>query len=452
MGREHELAGLGAALERAADRRPAVVLVAGESGVGKTRLVSELAARARAQGARVLTGDCVDLGDGELAYAPIVSALRGLSPDELGARRGGPRAAAAPARRPRGGHESALSQGRVFELLLGLLGRLGDAQPLVLVFEDVHWADRSSRDFLSFFVRNARHQRVAARRHLPHRRAAPPPSAAGAGGRGRARPDRRARRARALHARGDGRPARRGSSAAGPRPGWSTSSSPAPRATRSSPRSWRPPRPASACPANLRRRAHAARRGAQPARTGGAAPGGRRRPAGEPRAARARRRDRARRARGRPARGGGPQRHRHRAGDRRLRLPPRAHARGAGRRPAAGRARAAARARWRARSRPIPGCRSPPAASPPSSPTTGSPPTTCRRRSPPLRRRAPRPCGWPPSPRPTPTTSARSSCGTACPRRCARAGPSLVELIRSAAEAAHLAGEYDRAAALAAAR
>jgi predicted ATPase len=65
VGRERELAGLGAALERAADRRPAVVLVAGESGVGKTRLVSELGARARERGARVLTGDCVDLGDGE---------------------------------------------------------------------------------------------------------------------------------------------------------------------------------------------------------------------------------------------------------------------------------------------------------------------------------------------------------------------------------------------------
>ena len=160
MGREHELAGLGAALERAADRRPAVVLVAGESGVGKTRLVSELAARARAQGARVLTGDCVDLGDGELAYAPIVSALRGLSPDELGAGAAGLAPLLPQLDAPETDNESALSQGRVFELLLGLLGRLGDAQPLMLVFEDVHWADRSSRDFLSFFVRNARHQRV----------------------------------------------------------------------------------------------------------------------------------------------------------------------------------------------------------------------------------------------------------------------------------------------------
>ena len=160
MGRERELAGVGAALERAADRRPAVALVAGESGVGKTRLVSELAARAREQGARVLTGDCVDLGDGELAYAPIVSALRGLSADELGGGAAGLAPLLPQLDVPESGHESALSQGRVFELLLGLLGRLAEAQPLVLVFEDVHWADRSSRDFLSFFVRNARHQRV----------------------------------------------------------------------------------------------------------------------------------------------------------------------------------------------------------------------------------------------------------------------------------------------------
>ena len=159
VGRERELAGLSTAFERAADGRPAVALVAGESGVGKTRLVAELAARARAQGGRVLTGDCVDLGDGELAYAPIVSALRGLDAGELGGAAAG-LAPLLPQLDAEAGVESALSQGRVFELLLALLGRLAEAQPLVLVFEDVHWADRSSRDFLAFFVRNARHQRV----------------------------------------------------------------------------------------------------------------------------------------------------------------------------------------------------------------------------------------------------------------------------------------------------
>jgi DNA-binding CsgD family transcriptional regulator/tetratricopeptide (TPR) repeat protein len=108
----------------------------------------------------VLTGDCVDLGDGELAYAPIVSALRGLDTAEVGGAGAGLAPLLPQLDAPEAGAESALSQGRVFELLLALLGRLAETQPLVLVFEDVHWADRSSRDFLAFFVRNARHQRV----------------------------------------------------------------------------------------------------------------------------------------------------------------------------------------------------------------------------------------------------------------------------------------------------
>jgi DNA-binding NarL/FixJ family response regulator len=164
VGRERELAGLVAALERAADGRPAVALVAGESGVGKTRLVSELADRARERGARVLTGECVDLGEGEMAFAPIVGALRGLDADVLAEALGSASAGLAPLLPhiglPAGDPDSAPTQGRVFELLLALLGRLAQDAPLVLVFEDVHWADRSSRDFLAFFVRNAGHQRV----------------------------------------------------------------------------------------------------------------------------------------------------------------------------------------------------------------------------------------------------------------------------------------------------
>jgi DNA-binding CsgD family transcriptional regulator len=112
----------------------------------------------------VLTGDCVDLGDGELAYAPIVGALRVLDADELGDALSGATAGLAPLLpqldRLEADPDSSLSQGRVFELLLALLGRLAEATALVLVFEDVHWADRSSRDFLAFFVRNAHHQRV----------------------------------------------------------------------------------------------------------------------------------------------------------------------------------------------------------------------------------------------------------------------------------------------------
>src|SRR4029453_2709217 len=52
------------------------------------------------------------------------------------------------------------TQSRLFELVLGLLGRLAEQTPLVLVVEDLHWADRSTRDLLAFLVRNLRRERV----------------------------------------------------------------------------------------------------------------------------------------------------------------------------------------------------------------------------------------------------------------------------------------------------
>src|SRR4029450_9212576 len=51
-------------------------------------------------------------------------------------------------------------QGRLFELLLGLLERLSDERPALLVVEDLHWADRSTRDLLAFLHRNLRHGRL----------------------------------------------------------------------------------------------------------------------------------------------------------------------------------------------------------------------------------------------------------------------------------------------------
>jgi predicted ATPase len=66
VGRVEELHVLEAALGRATNSEPAVVLVGGEAGVGKTRLVAELTARCAADGTRVLTGGCVPVGDGAL--------------------------------------------------------------------------------------------------------------------------------------------------------------------------------------------------------------------------------------------------------------------------------------------------------------------------------------------------------------------------------------------------
>ena len=72
IGRAAELAELEAALRDAAEGRPSLAFVAGESGVGKSRLVAEFARRTRDEGARVAIGECVELGEEELPYAPIV--------------------------------------------------------------------------------------------------------------------------------------------------------------------------------------------------------------------------------------------------------------------------------------------------------------------------------------------------------------------------------------------
>src|SRR5829696_4684321 len=69
IGRADELGRLGATLDRAEQGRPQVVLLAGDAGVGKTRVL------------RVLAGGCVELGDIGLAYLPVVDALRGLGDD-----------------------------------------------------------------------------------------------------------------------------------------------------------------------------------------------------------------------------------------------------------------------------------------------------------------------------------------------------------------------------------
>jgi DNA-binding CsgD family transcriptional regulator/tetratricopeptide (TPR) repeat protein len=169
VGRLEELELLEAARRRAADGAPAVVLVGGEAGVGKTRLVAELITRCAADGTRVLVGGCVPVGDGALPYVAIVEALRTLvaevGVDEV---RGltGPSwpelacllpALGAP---DRAGQPDQAAQVRLFELLLGLLGQLGEQVPLVLVVEDLHWADQSTRDLLAFMVRNLRRERM----------------------------------------------------------------------------------------------------------------------------------------------------------------------------------------------------------------------------------------------------------------------------------------------------
>ena len=79
VGRAVELAALDAALAAAADGQPGVVLVGGEAGVGKTRLLDEFTTRATAAGFVVLVGHCIELGADGLPLAPLVDALRALA-------------------------------------------------------------------------------------------------------------------------------------------------------------------------------------------------------------------------------------------------------------------------------------------------------------------------------------------------------------------------------------
>ena len=145
---------------------------------------------ARDDGALVLLGGCIDLHEGALPYGPIVEALRGLvrrSPgDELEALLGTNRSELARLVPDLGavpdGTGSGLGigsgQGRLFELLLGVLERLAGEAPVVFIVEDLHWSDRSTRDLLAFLVRNLRDAPVAGPVTYRIGRAASPPSAA----------------------------------------------------------------------------------------------------------------------------------------------------------------------------------------------------------------------------------------------------------------------------------
>jgi DNA-binding CsgD family transcriptional regulator/tetratricopeptide (TPR) repeat protein len=136
VGRARELGELERAVDAARAGSGGTVLVAGEAGIGKSRLASELAGRARTGGFEILLGRAIDFVGAELPYQPFREAL---SP--LGARR--------PVDEP-----SAGSQLQVFENTLALLTDRAAAAPVLLVLEDLHWADTSTLDLTVFLAHN----------------------------------------------------------------------------------------------------------------------------------------------------------------------------------------------------------------------------------------------------------------------------------------------------------
>jgi DNA-binding SARP family transcriptional activator/DNA-binding GntR family transcriptional regulator len=168
VGRTEELRALESALDEAAGCRGGSVLVAGPAGIGKTRLLAELVTRAHERGATVLTGRCIQLIGAGLPYLPLVEALRPLhGSTEL-------RGLAdvlheLPRLMPGLTREDAVAQPvetrassrlRLFEEMLAVLERLGAQAPVVLVLEDLHWADESTLDFVAFLVHSVADRRI----------------------------------------------------------------------------------------------------------------------------------------------------------------------------------------------------------------------------------------------------------------------------------------------------
>jgi len=168
VGRTGELAVLTADLDAAVGGRGGVVLVAGEPGIGKTRLVEELAARAIGRGAAVLWGRCWE-GAGAPAFWPWVQVVRGYVQvqaedpaslrHDLGAG-AADIAALVPAVRDRIPDlpappplEPEAARFRLFDSLAGFLRTAAARRPLLLVLDDLHWADVASLALLRFMSR-----------------------------------------------------------------------------------------------------------------------------------------------------------------------------------------------------------------------------------------------------------------------------------------------------------
>ncbi|MCF2531569.1 helix-turn-helix transcriptional regulator [Yinghuangia soli] len=169
VGRAPELALLDEALRTADGGTPAVVLLAGEAGVGKTRLLEEFLAAADRRGAVTAVGGCIELGADSLPFAPIAGALRMLDSalgDRLAQAAAGREAdlarlapALVPGGRPAGDGDGA-DRVRLYDLTLHLLEVLSADRTLVIAVEDLHWADSATRELLAYWVRTLRRARV----------------------------------------------------------------------------------------------------------------------------------------------------------------------------------------------------------------------------------------------------------------------------------------------------
>lgn len=177
VGRDAEIHRIQSALDAAAGGRPGFLILAGEAGVGKSRLIGEIVLRTRAADRHhVVVGGCLDIGEGGLPYLPIAemlrTAIRAIPPERMDAVVGpawrelaliSPEvgdAAERPSASTDGDAAGPLSQARLFERLLQVIGRLAAVAPALVVIEDVQWIDRPTRDLLTYLARNLTNEPV----------------------------------------------------------------------------------------------------------------------------------------------------------------------------------------------------------------------------------------------------------------------------------------------------
>ncbi|WP_165307503.1 helix-turn-helix transcriptional regulator [Agromyces binzhouensis] len=166
IGREPEMHALRAAYVRSRDGDPSVVVIGGEAGIGKTRLVEEFL-RVVGGDALVARGQCVELGDDGAPFIPIRAVMRSIV-DLAGADAVRTAAGTAldtlapllPSEIGGGAPEADLRVGRLHDEFTRMVERVSDVEPVVVVVEDVHWADAPTMQLLRYFARMLHDGRV----------------------------------------------------------------------------------------------------------------------------------------------------------------------------------------------------------------------------------------------------------------------------------------------------
>jgi DNA-binding CsgD family transcriptional regulator/tetratricopeptide (TPR) repeat protein len=133
------------------------VLLGGDAGAGKSRLIQEIGAQAQAAGWRVVVGHCLDFGDGAMPYLAFSEAFGRLALEDPETVRRLVETSPVLARllpghplAPAGDQPASTDRGALFEAVHGALADLTGTSAVLLVVEDVHWADQSTRELLTF--------------------------------------------------------------------------------------------------------------------------------------------------------------------------------------------------------------------------------------------------------------------------------------------------------------